>query len=132
MNINYLIITQLIIIIYYIRQVNCYDNLLEKYAIKNKFIDCRVDCMKCNSILDKYSRDIEQNCHVNYVRNIDGKPNLINECQLIWYTISCYIKFGHNYCSNDQALEYENYWRFWIKIIESNDCDMFLYDSYKP
>jgi hypothetical protein len=102
------------------------NSLIGKYAINNKFIDCKIDCMQCNVLLDKYSETIDWKCY-QLSKTFD---DLHNECYNLWKIINCKIGFGHKYCTESQAKEYENYWKYWINAIETNDCSEFLFKSF--
>jgi hypothetical protein len=102
------------------------NSLIKKYAINNKFIYCKTDCMHCNVLLDKYSESIDRKCY-QLSKTFD---DLHNECYNIWKIINCKISFGYKYCTESQAKEYDNYWKYWINIIEINDCSEFLFKSF--
>ncbi len=101
------------------------NSLIQKHAINIKFIDCKTDCMQWNVLLDKY------------FETLDRKQNLIktfhvlhNECYNICKIINYKIGFVYKYCTESQAKQYENYWKYWINIIETNDWSEFLFKSF--
>ena len=56
-----------ILLLVYFSQISCkaFNNnvLSEKYSINNKLINCKIDCLECNALLDEYSDEINKSCH---------------------------------------------------------------------
>jgi hypothetical protein len=81
--------------------------------------------MQWNVLLNKYSETIDRK--QNLSKTFD---DLHNECYNIWKIINCKIGFVYKYCTESQAKQYENYWKYLINVIETNDCSEFLFKSF--
>jgi hypothetical protein len=100
------------------------NSLIKKHAINNKFIDCKTDCMQWNVLLDKYSETLDRKQNLSKTFHV-----LHNECYNICKIINCKIGFVYKYCTESQGKQYENYWKYWINVIETNDCSEFLFKN---